>query len=341
MDASKLQAALEARGEPPFRLKQVLKAVFQDGAASYAKVTTLPAALREALGREAPILSIEEAGLTISQDGRAHKAALKLGDGHRVESVLLKPVPGDAWTTCISCQVGCAMACTFCATGLMGLKRSLTPEEVWDQVLFWKQYLAAGRALGRLTNVVYMGMGEPFHCYDTVAASLRVLLDPGLFGLSARHISVSTVGLVPGMERFAVEFPNVNLALSLHAASDALRRRIVPVNKSFPLAALSAALKGALAKTGRKLFLEYVLLAGENDGPDEARDLARFIQATGRPDLLHVNLIAWNPTDTPHSATPAGRAREFRGWLQERGVSVTIRKNLGTDISGACGQLVT
>ena len=340
MDVSKLEGALSARGEPRYRLGQILDAVYKQGAASYEEITALPAGLREALAPAAPILSLSERRVLVSSDGRARKAVLGLSDGLAVESVLLKPKPGPSWSACISCQVGCAVGCSFCATGLMGKKRDLSVEEIVDQVLFWSQYMRRERVEGRLTNVVYMGMGEPFHCYDNVAASLRVLTDPARLGLAQRHVAVSTSGLAPGIERFADDFPQAALALSLHAADDALRTKLVPVNKAYPLARLTKSLRAYLRKTNRRVFLEYVLLAGENDQREHAAKLAAFVRGVGSPHLLHVNLIVWNPTRTAHAPTAAAQARAFRGWLEEAGVSVTIRKNLGQDIEGACGQLI-
>ncbi len=341
MDAAKLKHVLELAGEPAFRLKQALAAVYKGGAVSWEAASTLPASLRERLARQLPILSLAGHRMLVSEDGRAHKAALRLGDGSLVETVLLKPKPGEDWSVCVSTQVGCAMACTFCATGLMGLRRNLTAEEIADQVLYWRHYLTGKRLAGRVSNVVYMGMGEPFHNYAAVAESLRALMDPERFGLSGRHLSVSTVGLVDGIERFVKDFPSVNLALSLHAATDGLREKLVPVNRAYPLEKLAEALRGALHATGRKIFLEYVLLEGENDRLRDSFALAEFIRGVGRADLLHVNLIAWNPTATGHKQPNHDHARRFKEGLEKLGVSVTIRRNLGTDIQGACGQLIT
>lgn len=341
MDAAKLKKVFADAGEPAFRLKQALDAVFKNGASSWAEATTLPAALRERLEAEAPVLCLRADRVLVSEDGRAHKAALRLHDGALVETVLLKPKPGPDWSVCVSTQVGCAMACTFCATGLMGLKRDLSAEEISDQVLFWRGYLKTRRLAGRVSNVVYMGMGEPMHNYDATAESLRALLDPGRFGMSARHLSVSTVGIVPGIERFIEDFPNVNLALSLHAATDSVRERLVPANRAFGLEKLAGALRQVLAKTGRKIFLEYVLLAGENDRLRDAFALVKFVHSVGRADLLHVNLIVWNPTATRHTAPDEDGARRFKVALEKQGVSVTVRRNLGTEIQGACGQLIT
>lgn len=341
MDSSRLRTALKALGQPGYRHGQILKAVYRDGASSYDAVTTLPKALRAELKSKAPILSFSARKVLASRDGRAHKALLALADGKLIETVLLRPKPKGIWSACVSSQVGCAMGCVFCATGIMGFRRNLTPEEISDQVLFWRQYLRLKRITGILTNVIYMGMGEPLHNLENVGASLRVLLDPERLGLAARHVSVSTVGIVPGIGRFVEEFPQVNLALSLHAATDRLRSRLVPVNKAYPLKALLEALREVLDKTRRKVFLEYVLLDGENDEKKHAQELLRFLHQVGRPDLLHVNLIVWNPTDTPHRGTPSARARQFRDWLAVHGASVTIRKSLGVDIQGACGQLIS
>lgn len=354
MDAERVKEVLDRLGEPSYRLKQILRAVYKQGVGTYAEITSLPASLRAALEKEAPMMSLKPENILSSEDKRAHKAVLSLADGLSVESVLLRPKPGGPWSCCISCQVGCAVGCSFCATGSMGLVRSLEPEEIADQALFWRQFIRTRKLDGSLLNVVYMGMGEPFHNLDASLASLRILLDPEGLGFAARRISMSTVGIVPAMEIFASGFSQVNLALSLHAANDELRSRLVPVNNAFPLAALSGVLDRVIKTTNRKVFLEYVVLAGENDRAVHARELARFVRSVSRPELLHVNLIAYNPggsagtrkrrgksrPSSPHKRPTEGAMRGFRDKLQTRGVSVTIRRSLGTDIQGACGQLV-
>lgn len=341
MDPERIKAVLTELGEPSFRLSQVLEAAHR-GTLDYARMKALPAALRTILRERAPLSSVSERGILVSRDGRARKARLVLGDGTTVESVLLRPKPDGDWTACLSCQVGCAMGCAFCATGLMGLSRSLRAEEISDQVLFWKAHMAEEGLPGRLSNAVYMGMGEPFNCYDAVAGSLRTLMDPKGFALAARHLSVSTVGLAPAMERFAEEFPQVNLALSLHAADDLLRERLIPLARAHPLKELARTLRRILETKGRKIFLEYALLAGVNDGPAHALGLARWVRSVGRPDLLLVNLIAWNPVAaTPFTPATVDGVREFRDLLRGHGLSVTVRSSLGSDIRGACGQLAT
>jgi 23S rRNA (adenine2503-C2)-methyltransferase len=339
MDAAKVQAALKDLGQPGYRWDQVRKAVYDQAVSSYEEITVLPAAVRAGLAERAPILSLKERRVDVSPDGRARKALLDLADGKVVETVLLRPSP-TRWTTCISSQVGCAVACTFCATGLMGLTRSLTPEEIADQVLFWRQYMKRNGLEGRLDNVVYMGMGEPFASYEAVSASLKDLIDQKRFAIGARHISVSTAGVAPKIVAFGRDFPQVNLALSLHAATDELRSRLVPMNKAYGLAKLSDALKTYLQETNRKLFFEYVLLKGENDRPQDAAALARWLKGIGPSALLHVNLIVFNQTDTPHKPTGEDDARRFQELIMAEGFKATVRQNLGRDIDGACGQLV-
>ena len=360
MDVAKLEAWLKARGEPKFRADQVRQAVFKDHVFSYDEIETLPAALRKALSRERPILSVILDQIEVSRDGRARKAVLKLGDGRSIETVLLKPSAARL-TACISSQVGCAIRCSFCATGLMGFARSLSAEEISDQVLFWRQYIrrewGSGLDIGHhedeederpmsrpdplaLTNVVYMGMGEPFNAYDAVAESLRRLTDQRQFAMAARRVSVSTSGVAPKIARFGRDFPQINLALSLHAAEDELRAKLVPLNKAYPLKILAQALRDYLKETNRKIFLEYVMLKGRNDAPHNARDLVRFAKSCGPLPLLHVNLIAYNEAAPGHAATPDPEIRRLQQSLLKEGLAVTVRQNLGRDIHGACGQLL-
>ncbi len=339
MDAAQVQAALTALGQPKFRWDQVRQAVFGQAVSSYDEITVLPAETRRALAEKLPLLSVRERRVDVSGDGRAHKALLDLADGRVVETVLLRP-SSTRWTTCISSQVGCAVACTFCATGLMGLTRSLTPEEITDQVLFWRQYMVKKALPGRLDNVVYMGMGEPFACYDQVSISLKRLIDQKQFGIGARHISVSTSGVAPKIALFGRDFPQVNLAISLHAATDELRAHLVPMNKAFNLAALAQSLRDYIQSANRKIFFEYVLLKGENDRPEDADALVRWLGGVGPKELLHVNLIVFNQTNTPHQPTDENDARVFQQRLLAGGYKSTVRQNLGRDIDGACGQLV-
>ena len=339
MDLPRVAAALKQLQVPAFRLDQVRRAIFEEAVPSYQDIAVLPVDLRRALTDNVPLMSARERRVLVSGDQRAHKALLAFSDGKIIETVLLRPSP-TRWTTCISTQVGCAIGCAFCATGLMGLSRNLTPEEITDQVLFWRQYMRRENLDGRLDNVVYMGMGEPFATYDATAESLRRLMDQKQFGIGARHISVSTSGLAPQIERFGKDFPQINLALSLHAADDVLRTQLVPLNKAYPLARLGEAIKRYLTLTNRKVFLEYVMLAGKNDREGDARRLIEWIKATGPIELLHVNLILFNQTQTSYEATPEANARRFQAKLLDAGIKATVRQNLGRDIQGACGQLI-
>lgn len=338
MDPERIRSWLKAKGQPAYRAAQVLKAAVA-GASGYGEITVLPRELRQALERELPLSSAALDSVRVSKDGAAHKAVLKLADGLRVETVLLNPKPGH-WSACISSQVGCALRCDFCATGLMGLKRDLSAEEIADQILFWRRYLKEHKLPQRLSNVVYMGMGEPFHNTAAVFKSIRWLTDPALYGFGQRHIAVSTAGVAPGIEAFGHEFRQASLALSLHAADDALREKLVPLNKAYPLARLRESLLRYFESSKQKVFIEYILLQGENDRPEHAERLAAYLRSIGRPELLHVNLIVFNPTATAHSPALKDAARAFKDILEKRGVHATIRKNLGRDIEGACGQLI-
>ena len=235
---------------------------------------------------------------------------------------------------CVSTQVGCAVGCAFCASGRLGLRRDLTAEEIVDQVLHFARVLRDERG-AHVTNVVFMGMGEPFHNYDQTLRACRLLNDPAGFGLAARHISVSTVGVVPAIDRFAAEPLQLNLAVSLHAATDELRDRLVPLNRTYPLDPLFAACARYVERTNRKLLFEYVVLRGVNDTPAQAAALAQRLR---RP-LYHLNLIAYNETGGEFSRPAPGEVEALRDRLERTGVSVTVRHSPGGDIEAACGQL--
>lgn len=338
MDSTRINSIIERYGLEKFRVKQLKNAVFEKNVSSYDEVSTLKKDLREKLKEEQPLLCLVEHKVFESSDKRTFKALLKLQDGRIIESVLMSPKP-DHWTTCISSQVGCGMACTFCATGKMGLLRNLTSEEITDQVLFWRQFINRRKLDARLSNVVYMGMGEPFHNTKQVFASIEELKNPETFNMGSRHISVSTSGLIKPIYELAEKFPQVNLAISLHAANDTLRSEIMPINKAFPLDKLAEALNDYLKKTNRKVFMEYILLDNENDSLEHAEELVVFLRKIKPGKLLHVNLIVYNQTDSKHRQASRENATRFKEYVQDKGVSVTIRKNLGRDIDGACGQL--
>lgn len=343
MDIDKLEEILKKHGQPGFRLKQIQKAVYQDGISAFSEISSLPKELREKLDRELKILSFEVEKVLIAKDRQSVKALLKPEDGKNIETVLISPKP-DSWSVCISSQVGCLMNCRFCATGKMGLQRNLTAEEITDQILFWKQYLKKNvhklsTANRELNNIVYMGMGEPFLNWENVKVSLKILTDKNLFSFGSRSISVSTAGVSEGIAKLAEEFSQVNLAISLHFADDKKRSEFMPINKKYNLDNLKMALKKYFQKTNRKVFVEYILLDGINDGREDADKLANYLKSIGKPHLLHVNLIRYNKTGGELKPSSKTKTQEFKNFLIKNHINATIRKSLGEEIQGACGQL--
>lgn len=339
MDFEKLEKFLKDEGEPPFRLKQIQKAVFEDAVVDFDQMTSLPKGLRDELKNNFRILPFFAKSILISKKKDSYKALLELEDGRVIETVLLN-MAEDSWSVCVSSQAGCAMRCSFCATGVAGFFRNLSAEEIWGQVLFWKSYIKEQKVIGKISNVVYMGMGEPFNNLENVFESVRVMTNPQMMGMGQRSISISTCGVVPGIERFAEELSQVNLAISLHAATDELRNKLMPVNKAYNLAALANGLKEYFKKANRKVFIEYILLDDVNDSLENARDLVDYLASIGNRHLLHVNLIVFNQVRgsklKPSSRTQADK---FKNFLLKNKFNATIRKSLGQDIEGACGQL--
>jgi 23S rRNA (adenine2503-C2)-methyltransferase len=318
----------------PYRLRQLYHAAARELLDDLEAVTTLPKDLRAALAaRGLRLSSIEPVVVQRSNDGQTSKGLFRLHDGNEVEAVLMEH-HGGRTTVCISSQAGCAFACTFCSTGQAGYTRNLSATEIFDQARFFARELAERGK--RVTNVVFMGMGEPFHNYEAVLGAVALLNDPHGFGLGHRHITISTVGLVDKIDRFADEDVQVNLAISLHAPNDEIRSQIMPVNRKFPLRDLLAACQRYVAKTRRKVFFEYVMLAGVNDSEQCARELAGIMAG----HLYHVNLIPYNATpDGPFEGTSGELIWQFAAILEASGVPVTVRHNMGRDIAAACGQL--
>jgi 23S rRNA (adenine2503-C2)-methyltransferase len=332
LDPDVLAATLAQLGQPAYRAAQVYSALARGLVTDFAEVTTLPLQVRRELAERLSALSLTEVETRAAPRATARKTLFHTSDGHPVEAVLMQ-VAGRA-TVCVSTQVGCAVGCAFCASGRLGLRRDLTAEEMVDQVLHFARVLR-DQGDRRVTNVVFMGMGEPFHNFDQTLRACRLLNDPKGYGLAARSISVSTVGVVPGIDRFAAEPLQLNLAVSLHAATDELRDRLVPLNRQYPLGAVFAACERYVRATRRKLMFEYVLLRGVNDTPAQASALAQRLR---RP-LYHLNLIAYNETGGEFSAPAAGETEAMRARLERAGVSVTVRNSPGGDIEAACGQL--
>jgi 23S rRNA (adenine2503-C2)-methyltransferase len=294
-------------------------------------LTELPKALRERLQSEPAMApSLEAIHRSVANDGETVKTLWSLDGGARVESVLMH-YP-DRVTVCVSTQAGCAMGCGFCATGQAGFDRNLSTGEIVEQVVAAAR--DASEAGRRLSNVVFMGMGEPLANYDRVWAAVERLHHD--MGLSARHLTLSTVGIVPGIRRLAGERLPVNLAVSLHAANDGLRDRLVPINRRYPLGQLTAACRQYLAAKGRRLSFEWALIDGVNDRRRDAGELARLAAPLG----AHVNLIPLNPTPGwPTRGTPPDGVERFRAALVQLGINATVRRNRGTEIDAACGQL--
>jgi 23S rRNA (adenine2503-C2)-methyltransferase len=325
-----LLAWLDAEGQPALRARQLHRWIFTGRATSFDQMTDLPLGLRRRLTDHFSALGSIVARRLTATDG-TEKLLLRLDDGQLVECVLLKEE--DRRTVCVSTQVGCGMGCVFCASGLGGFVRNLTAYEILEQLLHSRNLLPAHE---RLTHVVVMGMGEPLANLDNLLTALQVAASPQGLGLSARHITVSTVGLPAKMRRFADQGKAYHLAVSLHAPNDVLRQRIVPTTERVGLPAILEAADYFQEKTGRQVTYEYVLLAGVNDGPMHARELARLLR--GRQ--AHVNLIPFNPVEgLPFQWLRPEAVTEFVTTLRRAGQSVKVRKRKGADIDAACGQL--
>ena len=333
-----LVAWFAERGEPAYRARQVADAVWRGDATTAADIQTLPAALREGLDAAFRFDTVADTELRLSDGGLTEKGLHRLADGALIESVLMhypaRPGQRERHTLCISSQAGCAVGCPFCATGELGFGRDLETAEIVDQVRHAARRLAADKK--RLTNVVFMGMGEPLLNLDRVLAAVDALNDPRRFGLGARHITVSTSGVVPGIRRLTALGPQFTLAVSLHAARDALRDVLVPLNRRWPVAEVVAAAREHAAATGRRVTYEATMIAGINDTELDAQAMADLL----RGDHAHVNLIPMNPVaHTPWTASPDPVIEAFAATLAAAGVTATIRRNRGQEIGAACGQL--
>ncbi|HEX6393167.1 MAG TPA: 23S rRNA (adenine(2503)-C(2))-methyltransferase RlmN [Acidimicrobiales bacterium] len=312
--------------QPGYRVEQVWRGLHAESRCP-AEMTNLPGSLRIRLEEELP------SGLRLVAESRSDKGQTvkwlwELHDGAQIETVLMH-YP-DRATVCISSQAGCAMRCSFCATGQAGFSRHLSAGEIVEQVVAARREAAKSR----VSNVVFMGMGEPMANYDNVWSAIRRIHDD--LGLSARHLTLSTVGVVPGIRRMAGEDLPVNLAVSLHAANDALRNKLVPLNRRYPLSALMEVCRQYVTAKGRRLSFEWALIAGVNDRPSDAAELAELATPLG----AHVNLIPLNPTPGyPVRGSDPRAVKRFRSSLENAGVNATVRRNRGTDIDAACGQL--
>lgn len=325
---------LQKNGIPKFRALQILHAVCQEGKTSYMEISTLSKELKEKLEQEIPILSLDPVITVKSKDEMTTKALFDLKkDSKRLETVLMRFRDGRN-SVCVSSQVGCQLGCKFCATGTMKFGRNLTSEEISDQVLFFAQHLHETDQ--HVSNVVFMGMGEPFMNYDNVIKAVKTMNDKDGLNIGARSITISTSGICEGINRLANEKIQVNLAVSLHAPNQQLREKIMPVAKLYSIEKLMKSIKDYIEKTNRRVSYEYVMLKNINDHEEEAKELVRLLKG----QLCHVNLIPYNATYIKGiTGSEKSNILKFRDTVEKAGIPVTIRVSLGQEIDAACGQL--
>jgi len=332
LDLPALQSLLENWGQPAYRARQLWEWLYVHLAIDFDQMSNLPQPLRERLAAETMVGAPQVVDALQSSDGETHKDLLRLNDGETVEAVLMRY--RGRRTACISTQVGCAIGCAFCATGQMGFRRNLTSGEIVAQALHFARIL---RTEGeRLTNVVLMGMGEPLLNYEASLVAIRRLIDPRGLKLGQRHITLSTVGIVPGINRLAGEGLQITLAISLHAATDPLRDQLVPINRRYGLDVLFEACYRYVERTGRRVSFEWALIEGVNDTPEQAQALAARLKGL----LAHVNLIPLNPTPGYEGRSPSQTALDaFTAELNRYHIPHTVRVRRGGDIQAGCGQL--
>jgi len=319
-------------GEPAYRAKQIWQGLYQHFYSSAAQFPNIPKPLHDKMANELDFIGIEPARFLDSSDKQTHKTLFKLYDGHFIEAVLMHY--DKRRTLCISTQAGCAMGCVFCATGQMGFKRHLSSGEIVAQVMYYAHMLHKENL--NVTNIVLMGMGEPFHNYENTMAAIDRLNDSDGYNFGARRFTISTVGLVPQIKRFADEKRQVNLAISLHAAEDDLRLSMMPVNKKYNIDEVMDACRYYVNQTGRRITFEWALINRVNDTPEEALKLATRLKGL----LCHVNAIPLNPTQGYQGqAATRERAERFKELLEQAGIPCTIRMRRGIDIQAGCGQL--
>jgi 23S rRNA (adenine2503-C2)-methyltransferase len=339
LDLSALTNLLQQWDEPAYRAKQVWQGLYQHLYNSPDEFTNLPKPLREKLAERLNFSPLTVKLFQDSSDGQTRKTLFALHDGHLIETVLMRYDPSTnsgkgRRTLCISTQAGCAMGCVFCATGQMGFSRHLSSGEIIAQVMHYARALQEEGLAA--TNIVFMGMGEPFHNYENTMAAIDTLNDADGYNFGARRFTISTVGLVPQIKKFADEQRQVNLAISLHAADDAERLEIMPINKRYKIDDVIQACRYYVEKTHRRVTFEWALISGVNDTPEVARRLASRLKGL----LCHVNAIPLNPTEGYHGeATDRQRAMAFKEILEQAGIECTIRMRRGIDINAGCGQL--
>lgn len=329
----KLEELMLSLDEKKYRATQLFKWIYEKRVTTFDEMTDVSKKFREVLNRDFCIVKPKIFLKQHSQDGTI-KLLLELEDGNKIETVLMRYNYGNV--ACVTSEVGCNMGCAFCASGLLKKKRELKVSELVGQILVLDDLLQEEGNNERITHVVVMGTGEPFDNYDNVMGFIRILNHPHGFAIGARHITVSTCGLVPMIEKYANEGIQINLAISLHAPNDEIRNKIMPISRKYPIDELMKAVKYYEQTAGRRVTFEYILLKGINDSTDNAKELARLIKGT----LAYVNLIPYNPVnEMKYQRSDEKSVHNFMDTLMKLGVNVTVRKEFGTDIDAACGQL--
>ena len=347
LKSTQVQELIANLGEPNYRSAQLQRWIYRGLAETFDEMANLPQGLRQKLAQNARLHSLTPVQEVLSSDGTV-KTLFALCDSRTVESTLMSyPLSRrrTRYTVCVSTQVGCAIGCPFCATGQQSFERNLTPGEIIDQVLYFARTLrdhdrqagtSSKSTASSITNLVFMGMGEPLANYDALWQAIEVLNSPQGFGLGARNMVISTVGLLPQIRRLSQEKLQVGLAVSLHASDNILRDRLVPINRKYPLEKLMSACCDYVEATGRRVSFEYALFEGINDSIEQARDLAKLLKGMN----CHVNLIAGNPTsDAEFKASGKDAVLAFQGELKQRHIPCTLRVRRGIDIAAGCGQL--
>lgn len=332
IDYDALAAVFASWSEPNFRSRQMWDGIYKQLWSAPEEFTTMPKNLRTRLAESFRFSSLTTIAVKHSKDKQTSKTLFKLQDGHFIETILMHY--RDRTSICISSQAGCALGCAFCATGQMGFKRNLTRGEIIEQVIIHLRNLKVQKE--QLTNIVIMGMGEPFLNYKAVMGAIDVLNDPQGVGFGERRFTISTAGIIPGIRRFTAENRQINLAISLHAANDELRTSLMPINQKYPLKSLINACQEYTRKTNRRITFEWALISGVNDRRQDAQELVQWIKDM----LCHVNLIPLNPTqESVLQASSQRQINQFKKILEDAGIACTVRLPRGTDIHAGCGQL--
>ena len=328
MEINKLDIILKK--EPGYRLKQAKKAIFEQMIEDWNELSVFPLSLREKLNREFPLAI--KAKFFETRDKKTVKAVIDLKDGLKIESVLMRHKDRRN-TVCVSCQAGCALGCQFCATSKIGFKRNLNFGEILEQVLLFNRYLK--KEAKRVTNIVFMGMGEPFLNYEEVLKSVKLFNNKDFFNIGARHISISTAGIVEGIKRLSEEKIQINLAVSLHASNNNLRSKIMPINKKYPIEKILKAVDEYIEKTKRKVMFEYLLIQDLNDSESDALELAKLM----KKPLYFLNLILYNKTGN-FKPSSSERVDRFKKILKKEKINFVQRYRFGQGLKAACGQLI-